>query len=79
MNQRRRACLRCGGRIGGEKRSDALYCSNICRQAAYHARGGLPVERWRFRLWDVFPEFEDLPSFDDERPIFIVAYKRTAR
>ena len=33
-------CERCGGEISGA-RSDVVFCSNRCRQAAYRERDGL--------------------------------------
>lgn len=81
MTQRPRVCLRCQGRIGWEKRRDALYCSNSCKQAAYHERAGLPIERWRVLIGSVgwTSGLDDLPSDDWGAQVFVVAYSRTTQ
>ncbi|MBM7497345.1 hypothetical protein JOD48_002004 [Oerskovia paurometabola] len=81
MTQRPRVCLRCQGRIGWEKRRDALYCSSSCKQAAYHERAGLPIERWRVLIGSVgwASGLDDLPSDDWGAQVFVVAYSRTTQ
>jgi hypothetical protein len=36
-------CRQCGGRIESPSRASRVFCSNVCRQAAYRARAAAPV------------------------------------